>query len=77
VSKRNDGQPWWHRAPTSLVLAIHEGKRKKFVAALRAPTCGFLHYLLSEQSTCTCHIVLSLFACSRASHARMWKKKGH
>ena len=71
---------WWHRAPTSLVPAMHKGERNKFVAALRAPTCGFLHYLLSEQSICTCHIVLSLsrvLACSfslalnlDSSHAR-------
>jgi len=58
---------WRHSAPTSFVPAIHEGRRKKFVTTLRAPTCGFLHYILSEQSICTSHIMLYLsrvLACS-------------
>jgi len=48
----------------SWVPVIHKDRRKKSDVALRAPTCGFLQFVSSDLSICTCHIVTVLpFSC--------------
>jgi len=48
----------------SWVPVIGKDKRKKSVVALRTPTCGFLNFVSSELSICTCHIVTVIpFSC--------------
>ena len=41
-------------------------KRKKFVAALRALTCGCLHYLLTSKASAQATLCFLSLACSRA-----------